>query len=68
MFILTGTFVIFFTFLAINNALKIAISGVSSVFIGIGENSFSAFNTYEKDERKLTVKLRHAVKLTALSQ
>lgn len=52
-FILLGAGVIFLTFFTENNALEIAISGFASVFIGIGVNNFSSFETSLKDAKKL---------------
>ena len=65
-FILTGTAIIFFTFLTNNNALEIAISGIASVFIGIGVNNFSSFETHLKDEKKLQTKIGHSLKVMAM--
>jgi len=62
-FILIGTVVIFLTFLTSNNALEIAISGIASVFIGIGVNNLSALETHIKDEQKLKSKTEHSIKM-----
>ncbi|MEP7374271.1 MAG: hypothetical protein ABI675_12825 [Chitinophagaceae bacterium] len=62
-FILAGTLIIFMTFFTSNNALEIAISGVASVFIGIGVNNFSSFETHLKDEQKIKSKMGHSIKL-----
>ncbi|WP_199119376.1 hypothetical protein [Pedobacter sp. ASV28] len=43
LFILGGIAIIFMTFLTENNALEIVISGLASIFIGIGVNNFSSF-------------------------
>ncbi|HLO82180.1 MAG TPA: OST5 family protein [Chitinophagaceae bacterium] len=59
LYILTGALIILFTFFTQNNALEIAISGVASVFIGIGVNNFSAIETRQKDEEKLNAALYH---------
>ena len=67
-FILTGTAVIFLTFLTNNNALEIAISGIASVFIGIGVNNFSSFETHFKDEQKIKSKMDHTKKLMCIIQ
>lgn len=67
-FILTGTAIIFFTFLTNNNALEIAISGIASVFIGIGVNNFSSFETHVKDEKKLQTKIGHSLKVMAMAK
>jgi ABC-type uncharacterized transport system permease subunit len=61
-FIFIGAGIIFLTFLTRNNALEIAISGVASVFIGIGVNNFSMLDTHERDERKLKAKMLHFIK------
>ena len=41
-FIIIGTAIIFLTFVTNDNALEIAISGMASMFIGIGVNNFSS--------------------------
>jgi hypothetical protein len=51
-FIVIGTGVIFLTFLTDNNAVEIAISGFASVFVGIGVNNLSSFETSAKDAKK----------------
>jgi hypothetical protein len=63
LYILTGTIIILFTFFTQNNALEIAISGVASVFIGIGVNNFSAIETHQKDEEKTNAALYHTAGL-----
>jgi ABC-type uncharacterized transport system permease subunit len=67
-FILTGTAVIFLTFLTNDNALEIIISGIASVFIGIGVNNFSAFETHLKDEKKLKLKISHSLKIMEITK
>lgn len=67
-FILAGTLIIFLTFLTKNNALEIAISGIASVFIGIGVNNFSSLETHLKDEQKFKSKKGHATKLMCIIQ
>ena len=67
-FILTGTLIIFMTFFTSNNALEIAISGIASVFIGIGVNNFSSFETHLKDEQKIKSKMGHGIKLLSVIQ
>lgn len=52
LFILAGALIIFLTFLTRNNALEIAISGIASVFIGIGVNNYTSHETHLLDERK----------------
>ncbi|MFM9911173.1 MAG: hypothetical protein ACKVOW_17670 [Chitinophagaceae bacterium] len=61
-FILAGTAIIFLTFLTNDNALEIAISGIASVFIGIGVNNLSSLETHLKDEKKLNAKINHSLK------
>lgn len=67
-FILTGTAVIFLTFLTNNNALEIAISGIASVFIGIGVNNLSSLETHLKDEQKLKSKIGHLLKVMEITK
>ena len=50
-FIVTGVVVIFLTFLTDNNAIEIAISGIASVFIGIGVNNFTSLQGKQEDRR-----------------
>ena len=59
-FILIGTAVIFLTFFTSDNALEIAISGVASVFIGIGVNNFSTLETQVRNKHRLKTGLLHA--------
>jgi uncharacterized protein (DUF2164 family) len=59
-FILIGAGVIFLTFFTSNNALEIAISGVASVFIGIGVNNYSTLETQERNKHKLKTGLLQA--------
>ena len=56
------------TFFTSNNALEIAISGIASVFIGIGVNNFSSFETHVKDEQKFRSKMGHGIKLMGVIQ
>jgi uncharacterized membrane protein len=65
-FILTGAGIIFLTFLTSNNALEIAISGIASVFIGIGVNNFSTLETHQKDEKKLNDRVIHFMEILDL--
>lgn len=67
-FILLGTVVIFLTFLTNNNAFEIVISGVASVFIGIGVNNFTSFETHIKDEQKLKSKIAHSLKVIEITK
>ncbi|MGN6295073.1 MAG: hypothetical protein ACTHMV_20140 [Chitinophagaceae bacterium] len=62
-FILIGTVVIFCTFLTNDNAIEIAISGFASVFIGIGVNNYTTYQTHDRDERIIKKKVEHAVKV-----
>ncbi len=66
-FIIIGSSIIFLTFLTNDNALEIAISGVASVFIGIGVNNFSSLETHQKDEQTVRAKLQHSLKLVAMA-
>ena len=67
-FILAGTLIIFLTFLTNNNALEIAISGIASVFIGIGVNNLSSLETHLKDEQKLKSKIGHLLKVMEITK
>lgn len=67
-FILTGTAIIFLTFLTDNNALEIAISAIASVFIGIGVNNLTSLETHSKDEQKLKSKIGHILKVMEITQ
>ena len=49
-YILLGVGIMFFTFFTTDNAMEIAISGVASIFIGIGVNNFTQAETHEKDK------------------
>jgi ABC-type uncharacterized transport system permease subunit len=60
--------VFFFTFLTHDNAIEIVISGVASVFIGIGVNNYSSFETHIKDEQQMQSKLRNALDMMDLIQ
>jgi hypothetical protein len=62
-FILIGTGIIFLTFFTDSNGLEIAISGIASVFIGIGVNNLSAIETHWKDEQKLKEKVGLSLKV-----
>ena len=55
-FMLSGITIIFLTFLTSNNAAEIAISGIASVFIGIGVNNFSMIEAHLKEERRTKMK------------
>ncbi|HET6996484.1 MAG TPA: hypothetical protein VFI06_15925 [Chitinophagaceae bacterium] len=61
-FILVGVGIMFLTFLTKDNPLELAIAGIASIFIGIGVNNFTLIETEQKDERRLTFKIQHAIK------
>jgi aspartyl/asparaginyl beta-hydroxylase (cupin superfamily) len=65
-FILTGTLIIFLTFLTTNNAIEIAISGIASVFIVIGVNNFSSIETIQRDLQKQKHKDKHLLSIPEL--
>lgn len=67
-FILLGAAVIFLTFFTDNNALEIAISGFASVFIGIGVNNFSSFETLMKDKERLKAYVDHSRQLLEMTK
>ena len=67
-FILLGAAVIFLTFFTDNNALEIAISGFASVFIGIGVNNFSSFETSLKDRERLKSYVNHSKQLLQMTR
>lgn len=66
-YIFIGSGIIFFTFLTDNNALEIVISGLASVFIGIGVNNYSILDTREKDNLKIKSKIGHALKTMSIA-
>jgi ABC-type uncharacterized transport system permease subunit len=68
MFIFIGVLIIFLTFLTTNNALEIAISGLASVFIGIGVNNFTIQETHYADELQLQKNHVRNLKLLELLQ
>jgi len=68
MFIIIGALIIFLTFLTTNNALEIAISGLASVFIGIGVNNFTTQETHYTDELRVRKNHAHSLKLFELLQ
>ena len=67
-FILTGTAIIFLTFLTDNDAMEIAISGIASVFIGIGVNNYSSFETNLSNEKRLASSVGHSLKIMELAK
>ena len=68
MFILAGALIIFLTFLTQNNALEIAISGIASVFIGIGVNNYTSHETHLLDERKLKSKTDELLRVMEITK
>ena len=66
-FISLGAAVIFLTFFTANNALEIAISGFASVFIGIGVNNFSSFETSLKDRERLKSYVDHSKQILEMT-
>ena len=66
-FIFLGSAIIFLTFFTTNNALEIAISGIASVFIGIGVNNFSSLETHQKDEQTIKAKIGHSLKVMEMA-
>ena len=61
-FILTWVGFMFLTFFTHENATELEISGIASIFIGIGVNNFTAIETEQQEERKLQRKTLRAVK------
>ncbi|PZR27763.1 MAG: hypothetical protein DI535_09260 [Citrobacter freundii] len=68
LFILMGTAIIFLTFLTNDNAMEIAISGFASVFIGIGVNNFSSYETHHKDDLVIRRKIKHALSVLNMAE
>ncbi len=66
-FILLGVSFMLFTFFTQNNAMEIAISGIASIFIGIGVNNFTSFETRIKDEKKIHDKIRNSLLILELA-
>lgn len=67
LFLLIGIAVMFLTFLTHDNALEIAISGVASIFIGIGVNNFSSIISQSVIEITLKRKLDHSLRILQLA-
>jgi hypothetical protein len=67
-FISLGAAIIFLTFFTDNNALEIVISGLASVFIGIGVNNFSSFETSFKDRERLKRYVDHSRQLLEMTR
>lgn len=61
-FIVTGIGIMFVTFFTNNNSLELGISGIASIFIGIGVNNFTARETEQNDEKKLNRKTQQSIK------
>jgi hypothetical protein len=60
-FMLSGIVIIFLTFLTTSNAVEIAISGIASVFIGIGVNNYSMIESHRKEDRQVKMKIGQSV-------
>jgi hypothetical protein len=60
-FMLSGIVIIFLTFLTTSNAVEIAISGIASVFIGIGVNNYSMIENHRKEDRQVKMKICQSV-------
>lgn len=67
-YILLGIVIMFFTFFTTNNAMEIAISGVASIFIGIGVNNFTQAETHEKDKAQQQLATNLAIKILQHAQ
>ncbi len=67
-FMLSGIVIIFFTFLTSNNAIEIAISGIASVFIGIGVNNYSMIENHLKEERLVKRKTGQSAHILRVTQ
>lgn len=67
-FILAGALIIFLTFFTQNNALEIAISGIASVFIGIGVNNYTSHETHLLDEGKLKSKTDELLRVMEITK
>ncbi len=61
-FILIGVGFMLLTFFTHDNALELGISGIASIFIGIGVNNFTAIETEQKDNERLNRKTQLAIK------
>ncbi|CAN5576098.1 hypothetical protein BH11BAC3_BH11BAC3_22490 [soil metagenome] len=66
-FILLGVSFMLLTFLTEDNAMEIAISGVASIFIGIGVNNFTSFETRLKDEKRIHDKIKNSLLILELT-
>jgi hypothetical protein len=65
---LSGITIIFFSFLTSNNATEIAISGIASVFIGIGVNNYSMIENHLKEERLMKKKTGQSAHILRVTQ
>lgn len=61
-YILLGVIIMFLTFLTTDNAMEIAISGIASIFIGIGVNNFTEAETHDKEVAVRLKKISIAIK------
>ena len=61
-YILTGVSIMFLTFLTSDNSLELGISGIASIFIGIGVNNLTAMETEQKDKKRLNHKTHQAIR------
>lgn len=66
-FILLGVGFMLFTFLTQDNAMEIAISGIASIFIGIGVNNFTSIETRLKDEKRIHDKVKNSLLILELT-
>ena len=67
-FMCIGSAVMFLTFLTTNNALEIVISGIASVFIGIGVYNFTTLETRLIDKKNVNTKISHSIKVMRISR
>ena len=67
-YMLSGITIIFLTFLTSNNAIEIAISGIASVFIGIGVNNYSMIENHLKEERMVKKKTGQSAHILRVTQ
>ena len=67
-FIAIGIIIMFLTFLTDDNALEIAISGMASIFIGIGVNNLSSLEDHIKNGDEHKSKVKHSLKILQLTE
>ncbi|HLA59842.1 MAG TPA: hypothetical protein VK622_13805 [Puia sp.] len=67
-FMFSGVAIIFLTFLTSDNAVEIAISGIASVFIGIGVNNYSMIENHQKEERLVKKKMGQSAHILRVTQ